>query len=70
MKCYLIYQFGKPDKVISCYQHKNEALLHLALHPNHFYEEVDKDLLVGRCLESYESTDPFEHPYPQYSTDE
>ena len=53
MKAYLIASFKKPNQILCTYSYKNEALLHLALHPNHFYQEIDDDLLAG----SYEEYD-------------
>jgi hypothetical protein len=56
MKVFLIRSF-KDHQIITSYLHQNEATLHLALYPTHYYEEVSGDLLVG-SLE--ESTDPLE----------
>lgn len=46
MKVFLIKRF-KDHQIITTYLHKNEATLHLALHPTHYFEEVSGDLLVG-----------------------
>ena len=63
MKAYLIAAFRKPDHILHVYSHKNEALLHLALHPNHFYQELDADLLAGSYQDNSNEQDDLFQPY-------
>jgi len=63
MKAYLIATLKEPHRILRTYSQKNEALLHLAMNPTHFYQEVDVDLLAGSYQEYDKDSDDLFHVY-------
>ena len=63
MKAYLIATLKEPHRILRTYSQKSEALLHLAINPTHFYQEVDADLLAGSYEEYDNHSEDLFQPY-------